>query len=73
MNKILSVALIALLSACASETTKPTDAAGPPEDASLSEQDTSGSPTLNPLNDPKNILTKRSVFIEFDKYRDKDQ
>ncbi len=73
MNKILSVALIALLSACASETTKPTDAAGSPEDASLSAQDTSGSPTLNPLNDPNNILSKRSVYFDFDKYLVKDK
>ena len=73
MNKILSVVLIVLLSACASETTKPTGAEGPPEDASLSAQDTSGSPTLNPLNDPNNILSKRSVYFDFDKYLVKDK
>lgn len=73
MNKILSIVLVVLLSACASETTKPTGTDGPPEDASLSAQDTSGSPTLNPLNDPNNILSKRSVYFDFDEYLVKDQ
>jgi peptidoglycan-associated lipoprotein len=69
MKKILSVVLIVLLSACASKTTKPTGAEGSPEDASLSEQDTtSGSPTVNPLTDPNNILSKRSVYFDFNKY-----
>ena len=73
MYKILSVVLIVLLSACASETTKPTGAEGPPTDESLSAQDTSGSPTLNPLTDPNNILSKRSVYFDFDKYQVKDK
>ncbi len=73
MKKILSVVLIVFLSACASKTTKPTGKEGPPEDASLSAQDTSGSPTLNPLHDPNNILSKRSVYFDFDKYAVKDQ
>ena len=74
MKKILSVVLIVLLSACASKTTKPTGAEGSPEDASLSEQDTtSGSPTVNPLTDPNNILSKRSVYFDFDKYVVKDK
>ncbi len=68
MKKILSVVLIVLLSACASKTTKPTGAEGSPEDASLSEQDTSSSPTVNPLTDPNNILSKRSVYFDFNKY-----
>jgi len=68
MKKILSIVLIVFLSACASKTTKPTGAEGSPEDASLSEQDTAGSPTVNPLTDPNNILSKRSVYFDFDKY-----
>ena len=68
MKKILSIVLIVFLSACASKSTKPTGAEGSPEDASLSEQDTSGSPTVNPLTDPNNILSKRSVYFDFDKY-----
>ena len=73
MNKILSVVLIVLLSACASESIKPTGAEGPATDESLSAQDTSGGPTLNPLNDPNNILSKRSVYFDFDEYVVKDQ
>jgi peptidoglycan-associated lipoprotein len=69
MKKILSIVLIVFLSACASKSTKPTGADGSPDDASLSEQDTtSGSPTVNPLTDPNNILSKRSVYFDFDKY-----
>jgi len=73
MKKILSIVLIVFLSACASKTTKPTGAEGSPDDASLSEQDTSGSPTVNPLTDPNNILSKRSVYFDFDKYVVKDK
>jgi peptidoglycan-associated lipoprotein len=73
MKKILSVVLIVFLSACASKATKPTGAEGSPEDASISAQDTSGSPTLNPLHDPNNILSKRSVYFDFDNYSVKDQ
>ena len=72
MNKILSIVLVVLLSACASETTKPTGAEGSATDESLSAKDTT-SPTLNPLNDPNNILSKRSVYFDFDKYLVKDQ
>jgi peptidoglycan-associated lipoprotein len=68
MKKILSIVLIVFLSSCASKSTKPTGAEGSPDDASLSEQDTSGSPTVNPLTDPNNILSKRSVYFDFDKY-----
>jgi peptidoglycan-associated lipoprotein len=74
MQKILSVVLIVFLSACASKTTKPDGPEGSPEDASLSQQDTSsGSPTVNPLTDPSNILSKRSVYFDFDKYVVKDK
>jgi len=73
MYKILSVALFVLLSACASETTKPTGGTGAePYDASNENADTS-SPTLNPLTDPNNILSKRSVYFDFDKYQVKDK
>jgi len=73
MYKILSVVLIVLLSACASETTKPTGGTGAePYDAS-NENAATSSPTLNPLTDPNNILSKRSVYFDFDKYQVKDK
>ena len=69
MKRILSVVLVILLSACASETIKPTDEAEyQPEDATLSAEDKAGGPTLNPLTDPANILSKRSVYFDFDEY-----
>jgi len=74
MKRILSVVLVILLSACASETTKPTVEEGyQAEDASVSAADKAGGPTLNPLTDPTNILSKRSVYFDFDKYLVRDE
>jgi peptidoglycan-associated lipoprotein len=77
MKKIFGVLLISLLSACASQTTQPTAEV---EDKSMGARPTeSGAtgreavPTLNPLTDPNNILSKRSVYFDFDSYVVKDE
>ncbi len=69
MNKILSVVLVVFLSACASKTTKPDGGAGDQTNkGAMSGDNASGSPSLNPLTDPSNILSKRSVYFDFDKF-----
>ena len=72
MRKVMSVLLIGLLSACASETTKPTDAVEDRPAAKAAASAALGAPTdpnLNPiLTDPKNILSKRSVYYDYDSY-----
>jgi len=69
MRKILSIALVVLLSACASKTTKPGGEGGSQADkGAMSGENASGGPTGNPLTDPTNILSKRSVYFDFDKY-----
>lgn len=73
MKKILSVVLIVFLSACASKTTKPTGEEGGQATSGATSGSDTGSPTLNPLHDPNNILSKRSVYFDFDKYSVKDQ
>lgn len=79
MKKVMSILLVGLLSACASETTKPTATV---EDRSAAPAATSAAPVtsaladpnLNPiLKDPKNILSKRSVYFDFDRYVVKDE
>ncbi|HVW66068.1 MAG TPA: peptidoglycan-associated lipoprotein Pal [Nitrosospira sp.] len=78
MKKLLGVLLISLLSACASQTTKPSaevedkSVGTAPADSSSSAGKTT-SPTLNPLTDPNNILSKRSVYFDFDSYVVKDE
>lgn len=68
MKKVMSVLLIGLLSACASQTTQPT--AG--EDKSTTQAAvaaTVADPNLNPiLRDPNNILSKRSVYYDYDSF-----
>jgi peptidoglycan-associated lipoprotein len=75
MRKVMSVLLIGLLSACASETTKPTDAVvdrPATQGATSAVPGAPGTPTdpnLSPiLTDPKNILSKRSVYYDYDSY-----
>ena len=78
MKKIFAVLLISLLSACASKSTQPTAEV---EDKSIgsSSRSTEGSPTtgavpnLNPLTDPNSVLSKRSVYFDFDSYSVKDE
>jgi peptidoglycan-associated lipoprotein len=76
MKKVLGVLLIGLLSACASQTPQPSAEV---EEKSVGAQPTQGAatpsqagPTLNPLTDPKNILSKRSIYFDFDSYSVKD-
>ena len=65
MKKILSVFLVVLLSACASKTTKPGGEGGNTGTGAMSGENASGGPTGNPLTDPNNILSKRSVYFWF--------
>ena len=62
MKKVMSVLLIGLLSACASQTTQPTAESTPAVRAETN-------PNLNPiLTDPNNILSKRSVYFDYDSF-----
>ncbi|MDE2365559.1 MAG: peptidoglycan-associated lipoprotein Pal [Betaproteobacteria bacterium] len=78
MKKVIGVLLISLLSACASQTTQPTPEVeeksmgtqAPQEGPRTSEV---GGAALNPLTDPKNILSKRSVYFDFDSSVIKDE
>lgn len=78
MKNIFGVLLISLLVACSSQSTKPSAEV---EDKSIGTQPagesgaTTGTaaPTLNPLTDPNNILSKRSVYFDFDSYVVKDE
>ena len=79
MKKLLSVLLISLLSACAGQTTQPGAAVeerainnkaaekGATKDTELAK------PTLSPLKDPGNVLSKRSVYYDYDSYVVKDE
>lgn len=76
MKKILGVLMISLLSACASQTTQPTDV----EDRSASAGSGSGSNIgsgkpgyFSQLQDPNSILSKRSIFYDFDSYTVKSE
>lgn len=78
MKKVLGILLISLLSACASQTPQPTaevedKSMGSSSSPSESSTTTEASPTLNPLNDPNNILSKRSIYFDFDSYVVKDE
>ncbi len=80
MNKLLlSAILLGLLSACASTSDKGQSAASV-EDKSLGQQagaSTQGadkqSMAMDPLKDPNNILSKRSVYFDYDSYSVKDE
>ncbi|MBN9133486.1 MAG: peptidoglycan-associated lipoprotein Pal [Nitrosospira multiformis] len=82
MKKVLGVLLISLLTACASQTKQPGDEdmedrdrsrdAATQREGSMQGEDYS-SPTLNPLTDPNSILSKRSIYFEFDSYVVKDE
>lgn len=72
MKKILSVLIICLLSACASKTTQPTSDV---EDRTIGgggmgaqEGAASSGFAMDPLRDPSNILSQRSVYFDFDSY-----
>lgn len=78
MKTILGVMAICLLSACASKTTQPVSEI---EDRSLGRasegaardgMETSGF-GLDPLQDPNNILSRRSVYFDFDSFSVKSE
>ncbi|MCB1948508.1 peptidoglycan-associated lipoprotein Pal [Nitrosomonas sp.] len=79
MKKIAGVLIISLLSACASQTTQPTDV----EDRSMGADSSgygadgsalgSGGSGFHPLNDPSSILSQRSVFYDYDSYTVKNE
>lgn len=81
MNKLLmSAILLGLLSACAGTGDKGQGAASV-EDKSLGQQ-TAGASTqgaqqqgmaMDPLKDPNNILSKRSVYFDYDSYSVKNE
>jgi len=74
MKKILSIVLVVLLSACASKATKTGGEGGSQADkGAMSGEGASGGATGNPLTDPNNILSKRSVYFDFDEYLVKDK
>ncbi|MDP2829305.1 MAG: peptidoglycan-associated lipoprotein Pal [Sulfuricellaceae bacterium] len=82
MNKlILSAALLALLSACASTSDKDADATGAADANAAANTNTGGKTTgmdqtkvsKNPLTDPANILSKRSIYFDLDSYSVKDE
>ncbi|SEK97933.1 peptidoglycan-associated lipoprotein Pal [Nitrosovibrio tenuis] len=78
MKKIFGVILIGLLSACAS-TPQPSAEVEEKSMGTQPQGETSratteaGGPTLNPLTDPKSILSKRSIYFDFDSYVVKDE
>ena len=79
MKNIFGVLLISLLVACASQGPKPSaevedKSIGTTQPAVESGGPTTGAvPNLNPLTDPNNILSKRSVYFDFDSYVVKDE
>ncbi|SFW27872.1 peptidoglycan-associated lipoprotein Pal [Nitrosovibrio sp. Nv17] len=78
MKNVLGFMLISLLAACASQTTQPTAEVEDRSPATPSATDGRSStgeaaPTLNPLTDPSNILSTRSIYFDFDSYVVKDE
>lgn len=72
MKRIIGVLLIGVLSACASQTTQPTAESGSAGSAGIA--NTSLDPNLNPiLKDPNNILSKRSVYFDYDSFMVKNE
>lgn len=67
MKRIIGILLVGLLSACASQTIQPTAESGSAGPAGIA--NTSLDPNLNPiLKDPNNILSKRSVYFDYDSF-----
>ncbi|SCX55629.1 peptidoglycan-associated lipoprotein Pal [Nitrosospira sp. Nsp1] len=77
MKKILCVLLISVLSACASKTPQPSANVEDRSATTRTPTETPGygeaGPSLNPLTDPNNILSRRSVYFDFDSYVVKDE
>jgi len=70
---LLALALAALLAACASHQPKPSAQSGPaaasapPATAAQSGRAPQAAVGVNPLTNPNSILSKRSVYFDFDK------
>ncbi|SFN49672.1 peptidoglycan-associated lipoprotein [Formivibrio citricus] len=77
MKKIgLSLLVASLLAACASQQTTEQATQQQPTTQTQAVVDKSGADTAgkyNPLTDPKNILSQRNVFFDFDKYNVKEE
>jgi len=73
VSKILSVVLISLLSACASKTIQPTSGTGTEGSSVATAPAAPKTAAINPLNDPNNILSKRSVYFNLDSFVVKDE
>ena len=80
MKKIaFSALLVSLLAACSSQEVKeqpkaPVESRMPAGDSGASTSGAQGQGVaVNPLKDPNNILSKRSVYYDFDKYDVKDE
>lgn len=79
MKKFLSVLIICLLSACASKTTQPTSEVedrtmgGGGMGAGAQESMGAGGFGMDPLRDSSNILSRRSVYFDFDSYTIKSE
>ncbi len=76
MNKLLvSLTVLGLLAGCASQDVKEQtganveDRAGSTETRGMDQ----GGMAMDPLHDPNNILSQRSVFFDLDKYNVKDE
>jgi peptidoglycan-associated lipoprotein len=71
---LVAVCMVVVLAACASEQAKqaPTSEATPtpahPQQGAQSQATPGQAVVTNPLNDPNNILYKKSVYYAFDKY-----
>src|SRR2546423_1849103 len=77
---LLSLFVVALVVGCASEPEKKTvapvedrNAVVPPPPASTTGVQPPASGAVNPLRDPNNILSKRSVFFDYDSFVVKDE
>ena len=84
MRKLLCIgAMLALLAGCASTPKEEPKAAVEDRTPSVSVPDRPGLPTVQPvaprgdvpnvLKDPNNVLSKRSIFYDYDKYDVKDE
>ena len=69
---VISIVLVNLLAACASEKPKAPEAAAPVPPPVVTAPDAAPAPApapvveVDPLNDPASILAKRSVYYPFD-------
>ncbi len=78
-NRILVVASVLLAAACSNTPTKeaapvaaPVPVAQSPTEATTAPNRAPGTGVANPLKDPNNILSKRSVFFDYDQSLIKD-